>query len=107
MQSSRRGDGRSRAPGRCRTRAGAAVKDALSLLTTLGRRGGGLSARALPWFPVVGLALGGLLGGWWWLAEHWWPVAVAAVLVVFADLALTGMLHFDGLADSADALLPH
>ena len=36
-----------------------------------------------------------------------WPVAVAAVLVVLADLALTGMLHFDGLADSADALLPH
>ena len=83
------------------------MKDALSLLTTIGRRGGGLSARALPWFPIVGLGLGALLGGWWWLAERWWPVAVAAVLVVLADLALTGMLHVDGLADSADGLLPH
>jgi adenosylcobinamide-GDP ribazoletransferase len=32
---------------------------------------------------------------------------VAAVIVVVADLALTGLLHLDGLADSADGLLPH
>jgi adenosylcobinamide-GDP ribazoletransferase len=32
---------------------------------------------------------------------------VAAALVIVADLALTGMLHVDGLADSADGLLPH
>jgi adenosylcobinamide-GDP ribazoletransferase len=31
---------------------------------------------------------------------------VAAALVVIADLGLTGMLHFDGLMDSADGLLP-
>ncbi len=36
-----------------------------------------------------------------------WPAAVAAALVVAADLALTGMLHFDGLLDSADGLLAH
>ena len=34
------------------------------------------------------------------------PLAAAA-LVVAADLALTGALHFDGLLDSADGLLPH
>jgi len=34
-----------------------------------------------------------------------WPLAAALVLV--ADLALTGMLHVDGLADAADGLLPH
>jgi adenosylcobinamide-GDP ribazoletransferase len=28
-------------------------------------------------------------------------------MVVVADAALTGMLHYDGLADSADGLLPH
>jgi adenosylcobinamide-GDP ribazoletransferase len=83
------------------------MRDALSLLTTVGRRGGRLSARALAWFPVVGAALGALLGGWWWVADHWWPPALAAVLVVVADLALTGMLHMDGLADAADGLLPH
>ncbi len=32
---------------------------------------------------------------------------MAAVLLLAADLALTGMLHFDGLLDSADGLLPH
>jgi cobalamin 5'-phosphate synthase/cobalamin synthase len=62
---------------------------------------------ALPWFPVVGLAIGGALGGLWWAAEQAWPPAVAAALVVAADLGLTGMLHFDGLVDSADGLLSH
>ena len=27
-------------------------------------------------------------------------------MVIAADLAVTGMLHFDGLVDSADGLLP-
>jgi adenosylcobinamide-GDP ribazoletransferase len=83
------------------------MRDALGLLTTIGRRGGALSSGALRWFPVVGAGLGAVLGAWWWLAERWWPVAVAAGLVVAADLALTGLLHVDGLADTADGLLPH
>ena len=83
------------------------MRDALALLTTVGRRGGTLSALALRWFPVVGAALGAVLGGWWWLADKWWPAGLAAVLVVVADLALTGMLHMDGVADAADGLLPH
>jgi len=62
---------------------------------------------AVAWFPVVGAGLGGLLGYLWWLTEHIWPVGVAAALVLTADLALTGLLHFDGLVDSADGLLPH
>lgn len=63
--------------------------------------------RTLPWFPVVGAALGGLLALVWVGASQLWPPAIAAVLVVAADLAFTGMLHVDGLADSADGLLPH
>ncbi|HEY7134188.1 MAG TPA: adenosylcobinamide-GDP ribazoletransferase [Acidimicrobiia bacterium] len=83
------------------------MRDALSLLTTLGRRGGRMQAGAFAWFPLVGAALGLLLGSWWWVVERAWPRPVAAALVVVADLALTGMLHVDGLADSADGLLPH
>ena len=63
--------------------------------------------RTLAWFPVVGALIGTVLGGVWWGAERLWPVAVAAGLVVAADLALTGMLHLDGLMDTSDGLLPH
>jgi adenosylcobinamide-GDP ribazoletransferase len=62
---------------------------------------------ALAWFPAVGLAIGLALGGWWWLADRAWPASVVAVLVVGADLAVTGLLHLDGLIDAADGLLPH
>jgi adenosylcobinamide-GDP ribazoletransferase len=61
----------------------------------------------LTWFPFAGAALGLVLGVLWWGAERVWPAAVAAAIVVAADLALTGLLHVDGLADSADGLLPH
>lgn len=39
------------------------------------------------------------------MADRLWAAPVAAAVVVAADLALTGMLHFDGLVDSADGLL--
>jgi adenosylcobinamide-GDP ribazoletransferase len=56
---------------------------------------------------VVGALIGLALGTEWWLAARWWPPAVAAGLVVAGDLALTGLLHVDGLIDTADGLLPH
>jgi adenosylcobinamide-GDP ribazoletransferase len=55
----------------------------------------------------VGALIGLAVGGSWWLADRAFSPAVAAALVVVADLALTGMLHVDGLADSADGLIPH
>lgn len=63
--------------------------------------------RTLAWFPIVGALIGAVLGGVWWGAGRLWPAAVAAGLVVAADLALTGMLHLDGLMDTTDGLLPH
>jgi cobalamin synthase len=51
--------------------------------------------------------MGAVLGVIWWATEKGWPPAVAAAIVVAADLGLTGMLHLDGLVDSADGLLPH
>ncbi|MDQ4089145.1 MAG: adenosylcobinamide-GDP ribazoletransferase, partial [Actinomycetota bacterium] len=77
------------------------MRRALSFLTPLGGPVAP-SPAALPWFPVVGAVLGLTLGGVWWLADRLWVAPVAAAVVVAADLALTGMLHFDGLVDSAD-----
>jgi adenosylcobinamide-GDP ribazoletransferase len=61
---------------------------------------------ALRWFGVVGAGLGGVLGLSWAGTAELWPPAVAAVIVVALNLALTGMLHLDGLVDAADGLLP-
>ena len=79
---------------------------AVSFLTPFGgaRKPG---PRTLDWFPAVGGAMGLALGLVWWGSGRMWPPGVAAALVVVADLALTGLLHFDGLVDSADGLLPH
>jgi len=85
-------------------RAAGSLGQALGFLTVIG---GGAAPRpaAVAWFPLVGAALGLTVGGIWLGAGYLWPAAVAAVLVVVADLALTGMLHFDGFVDSADGLL--
>jgi adenosylcobinamide-GDP ribazoletransferase len=82
------------------------VRRALAFLTSVGGAADP-DPRALSWFPLVGALLGGALGAVWWGAQEMWPPLVAAVVVVAADLALTGLLHVDGLADSADGLLPH
>ncbi len=62
--------------------------------------------RAPAWFGVVGAAVGLAVGGAWWVAGELWPPLLAAVIAVGVDAALTGFLHLDGLADSADGLLP-
>jgi adenosylcobinamide-GDP ribazoletransferase len=82
------------------------ARQAIAFLTPVGGAATP-SAKALPWFPIVGAAIGAALGGVWWVAGELWPPVVAAAVVVTADLALTGLLHLDGLADSADGLLPH
>ena len=81
------------------------MRRALSFLTPMG---GAVapSPAALAWFPAVGAMLGLVLGGVWWLADRLWDAPVAAAVVVAADLVLTGMLHFDGVVDTADGLLP-
>lgn len=82
------------------------MRGALAFLTPLGGPAPPTPA-ALAWFPVVGAGLGLTLGAGWWLAGGLWPPLMTAALVVAADLALTAMLHLDGLADSADGLLAH
>jgi adenosylcobinamide-GDP ribazoletransferase len=82
------------------------MHEALAFLTVFGGSRSP-SPRALRWFPVIGAAIGSLMGAIWWLGQEAFPPLLAAVLVVIADMAVTGMLHVDGLADAADGLLPH
>lgn len=64
--------------------------------------------RTLRWFPAVGAGIGAVVGVAWWASlKVWGPTLIPAALAVTVDLAATGMLHVDGLADSADGLLPH
>jgi adenosylcobinamide-GDP ribazoletransferase len=61
----------------------------------------------MSWFPVVGAVVGGVVAAAWWGAAQLWTPGVAAAVAVGVDLVLTGLLHLDGVADSADGLLPH
>jgi adenosylcobinamide-GDP ribazoletransferase len=82
------------------------VIGALAFLTIFGRARSP-SPKHLVWFPVVGALIGAAVGGVWAVGDRFWPGAVAAMLAVVADLVITGLLHMDGVADSADGLLPH
>lgn len=57
---------------------------------------------ALPWFPLVGLVLGGVAAAAGWLLWQFLPVPVAAVMLTFLLISFSGAMHLDGLADSAD-----
>lgn len=80
---------------------------ALAFLTPLpvgARRPG---PATLAWLPVAGAVVGAVVGGAWALSIELWPPLVAAAVVVAVDLVVTGALHVDGLADTADGVLPH
>jgi adenosylcobinamide-GDP ribazoletransferase len=83
-----------------------AFLSALDFLTVVGR-GRAPNRHSLAWFGAVGLLIGAVCGLVRWGTGEWWAPAVAAALTVGADLLVTGALHLDGLADTADGLLPH
>jgi adenosylcobinamide-GDP ribazoletransferase len=58
-------------------------------------------------FPLVGAGIGATVGGIWQLGSSRGNAASGAALATVADAALTGALHLDGLADSADGLFAH
>jgi len=60
--------------------------------------------RAVGWFPLVGLALGGVFYGLAAGLRLAFPAPVTAVLVLAAWLSLTRALHFDGFLDTCDGL---
>lgn len=59
-------------------------------------------SQSLAWYPAVGLLLGGLLCAVAWGLQAL-PPLLGSTLLVAAWVLLTGALHLDGLADSADA----
>jgi adenosylcobinamide-GDP ribazoletransferase len=80
------------------------VREALSFLSRLPAGGGPLSPRAAPWFPLVGALLGAIVAGVAVGLEPLLPALLAATVAVAVEVVLTGALHVDGLADSADGL---
>ncbi len=61
-------------------------------------------AASFGWFPLVGFGLGLMLCGVDWMLAPIFGNAMRAVLIVLILTVLTGALHLDGLADTADAL---
>lgn len=60
--------------------------------------------RAARWFPVVGALLGLVSIGLSRLLLPVLPAILVAILILVAEVLLTGALHYDGLADTADGL---
>lgn len=61
-------------------------------------------SRAVALFPVVGLIIGGAIFATGRLAALVLPAPLPATLMVAVLCVVTGCLHLDGLADSADGL---
>lgn len=59
------------------------------------------------YFPLVGLLIGGLLVGVDLLGALIFPTPIRCIVDVLFLAAVTGALHLDGLADSADGLFSH
>lgn len=81
--------------------------DTLSFMTTIRVRSGGFDEefhRAVMFFPTVGLILGVIYLVVQSLTLNLFGDFIAAVLVVTANIWLTGGLHLDGLGDTFDGL---
>ncbi len=61
-------------------------------------------ARSYGWFPLVGFALGAALAAENLLLMRLFGDGLTSVLLVLTLVALTGAVHLDALADTADAL---
>jgi adenosylcobinamide-GDP ribazoletransferase len=71
--------------------------------------GGGSAAAAevaasLGWFPLIGFILGVILASADYMLAFFIGSAVRSTLLVLTLTAITGAVHLDGLADTADAL---
>lgn len=91
-----------------RALTGAPLRDALGFLTVLPVRGRWpLGRAAVAAFPLAGLVIGSAWAAAAFLGLHIGGPLVAAALVLAVDFAITGGLHLDGVADTADGLASH
>lgn len=61
-------------------------------------------AASLGWFPLIGFAIGAAIAAEDYILASVCPSAIRAVLIVMTLATVTGAVHLDGLADTADAL---
>jgi adenosylcobinamide-GDP ribazoletransferase len=61
-------------------------------------------AQSIPFFPLVGLMIGGLLVAVKYLASRFFSPDITSLLVVGFWAALTGFLHLDGFCDTVDGI---
>jgi adenosylcobinamide-GDP ribazoletransferase len=59
---------------------------------------------ALPFFPICGLCIGALIVAMDTVATLFWPRPVVALVDLMALVLISGALHIDGVADTADGL---
>jgi adenosylcobinamide-GDP ribazoletransferase len=89
-------------------RAVEALRGAVAFLTRIPVGSGAVEAedvaRGAALFPLVGAGIGAATGGVAVALHPRLPALVAAALALAVELLLTGALHLDGLADTADSL---
>ena len=61
-------------------------------------------AGSTPFFPIVGLILGGILVGVDYLCSQFWNPLVTNTAIVISLIAFTGGLHLDGMMDTCDGI---
>jgi len=61
-------------------------------------------AASYGWFPLIGFMLGGVLASADYLLAAFMSVPVRSTLLIAGLTVITGAVHLDGLADTADAL---
>jgi adenosylcobinamide-GDP ribazoletransferase len=56
------------------------------------------------YMPIIGGFIGALMFAAGWLLGHWQRTALSAVMLLVFYIWITGGLHYDGVADTVDAL---
>ena len=59
-------------------------------------------SRCVQYFPIVGIIVGLASALMWLLTGEIWGPVIAAILAIGTSIVVTGALHEDGLADTAD-----